>query len=360
MISSICLKKYTSATVFLVLMVGMNSYSQNAGIGTTTPQKKLTVNGSILVDQTNKNFGTLDSASLVFGSSGTVGISSKKIGASGLNGMQFWTGGSINLGISSDGKVGVGGNYSDSYQFKVHGGHSHFDANIYSDGSIRALGTGALGGPVDPAYRLRVYNGHTRLEGDVHSTGNAAFGGDVDPIYRLRVYGGNTRFGGDMHATGYVAFGGAVDPTYRLRVYDGNSRFGGDAQVTGTLNTTDMNVTNNFTIKGTGSVRSEGVSPLRIGFEQISINNWVNFDPYEKIDFTVNLSDFSSTGDVRVMFAGYNPTNDAALMFSQRFRFQVISINSVANTVTLQAFNDSDASSELLGTIYLLAVIKDN
>ena len=46
--------------------------------------------------------------------------------------------------------------------------------------------------------------------------------------------------GAELRATQYMAVGGVVDPTYRLRVYAGNSRFGGDVQVTGTLDTDDL------------------------------------------------------------------------------------------------------------------------
>ncbi|HET9429872.1 MAG TPA: hypothetical protein VFO70_01790, partial [Chitinophagaceae bacterium] len=332
---------------------------------------------------------TLDSAALRFGTSGGVGITSKKIG-SGTNGLNFWTGGAINLSISQTGNVGIGGVYDPSYRLRVYNGNSHFEGNLSAEGSISTLTRAAIGGAIDNNYRLRVYDGNSRFGGDLHATGNAAIGGEVDNNYRLRVIGGNSRFGGDLHATGNAAIGGEVDNNYRLRViggnsrfggdlhatgnaaiggdvdnnyrlrvYDGNSRFGGDVQVTGNINTSSLAVGDMLTIKGTGSVRSEGVSPLRIGFEQKYVA-FEHYDPHEQRFHIISLSDFSNTSDVRVIFSHYLPEDNLAWDYSHRFRYRITDMNPVANNCILWIYNDSNAESILKGTLGLISIIKDN
>jgi hypothetical protein len=97
--------------LYLLLFVSAIKLSaQNIGINTPAPLRTFSVNGSILVDQTNKNYGTLDSASLVFGTSPmAAGISSNKAMV-GLNirGLDFWTNNSKRMSVSEAGNVGVG------------------------------------------------------------------------------------------------------------------------------------------------------------------------------------------------------------------------------------------------------------
>jgi Phage T4 tail fibre len=97
--------------LYLLLFVSAIKLSaQNIGINTATPLRTFSVNGSIIVDQTSKNFGTLDSASLVFGSSPmVVGISSNKAMA-GFNprGLDFWTNNFKRMSVTENGNVGVG------------------------------------------------------------------------------------------------------------------------------------------------------------------------------------------------------------------------------------------------------------
>lgn len=84
--------------------------AQNIGVNTASPLRTLSVNGSVIVDQTNKNYGTLDSASLVFGTSPlAAGISSNKAMV-GLNirGLDFWTNQTKRMSVSETGNVGVG------------------------------------------------------------------------------------------------------------------------------------------------------------------------------------------------------------------------------------------------------------
>lgn len=354
-------------TLLLAAVIAAHSSkAQNVGIGTVAPQKKLTVNGSIMLDQGNQNAGSLDSAALLFGNTGTVGINSRKIG-SGSNGLSFWTGGLANVNIGSDGHVGIGGASSALYRLRVYDGNAHFGGNIFSDGTFTALDYASIGGLPDPLYRLRIYDGNTRFGGDMHATGNVAIGGDVDATYKLRVVGGHSRFGGDFHATGNGAVGGDVDPAWRLRVYGGNSRFGGDVQVTGDLetaglaatsiSTTTLTVDNSLTIDGKGSVRSAGVSPLRIGFNQVSVNEALAVNG--NVAILANITDFAGDNDdVRVFVSQW--VNDPGGSLSWvNVGISVTGVNAANNTCLVWFHNRSGAAGLLKGTIYLTTIAKN-
>jgi hypothetical protein len=271
--------------VFFLCMMSISVKAQRIGIGLSNPMRKLSVNGSVMIDQNNTNPGTLDSAALIFGGNGSAGIAGKKTAGGNQEGLSFFTNGIAQMHISQGGNVSIGG-LQNFNRFTVHNGNSYFDGNFQAAGLI------GVGGSVDLSYRLRIY-GDSRFGGDMHATGNVGFYGAHDPLYalrvwglgttrfdgtvhminnlsiggapdnnyRLRVYDGNTRFGGDVHATGNAAIGGAVDNSFRLRVYDGNTRLGGDAEITGDI-----------TIGGNGAVRSNGSSPLNIGFVSKEIN----------------------------------------------------------------------------------------
>ncbi|HEX6181900.1 MAG TPA: hypothetical protein VFZ47_11690, partial [Chitinophagaceae bacterium] len=353
----------------------------NVGIGTSAPQKKLTVNGSIMLDQGNQNAGSLDSAALLFGSVGDVGITSRKIGA-GVAGLSFWTGGNANFNIGGNGNIGIGGAASGSHRLYVYNGNSYFDGNITGQGSLSALTNAAIGGNPDAAYRLRVYDGASRFGGDLHATGNVAFGGDVDANFRLRVWGGNSRFGGDLYATGSAAVGGEIDNNFRfkvmggdsrflgglstsgsvaingdidnsfkLRVYGGPSRFGGDVEVTGEMNTGTL------TIGGNGSVRSNGSSPLRIGFDQKTVDVFINNNA--AVSVTANITDFAGDNDdVRVFVAQVVNDPTGAISWS-KVSITVMGVDAATNTCLLWLHNNGGGSSILRGTIYLTTIAKN-
>jgi len=87
------MKKILFLSVVSAIVISVQA--QNVGIGTDAPQKKLTVNGSILLDQNNTNDGGIDSAALLFGTNGGVGIASKKTSTGWQNGLSFFTNGKI-------------------------------------------------------------------------------------------------------------------------------------------------------------------------------------------------------------------------------------------------------------------------
>ena len=79
-----------------ILLVTLQGYSQRVGIGTTEPMARLSVDSSIMLDQSNANQGTLTSGALLFGSDGQAGISrSFLFGSSARNGLGFHTGGFV-------------------------------------------------------------------------------------------------------------------------------------------------------------------------------------------------------------------------------------------------------------------------
>jgi predicted acyltransferase (DUF342 family) len=407
------------AIVFIcaILLTGFYSYAQNVGIGTNNPTRKLSVSGAIVVDHDSASNGTLDNASLLFGSGATAGISSNKNAvAPNFRGIDLWTNSLKRFSISNNGNVGIG---TDIPGYKLHvNGSLYTQNNVFVNQSAFISGTlqvdehVAIAGSVNNDYSLYIGSGNNRFNGKLFvggtpigseqlhvstaggtsarfSGGNviidegatvsgnlfgqtiqsgstlrvndyAAIGGNLDNNYKLRVYDGNARIGGEFHATGNSAIGGEVDNNYRLRVYNGNSRFGGDVQVTGTLNTTDFSVANNFTINGKGSVRSEGPSPLRIGFQELTFNNWNDFNANESKSYIISLPDFANAADIRVLFNHYIPSEDAAFQHYNRFRFMITHINPAGNSCTLRIFNDSGAASTLIGTISMMTVMKDN
>lgn len=81
----------------------------NVGIGISSPDVRLAVDSSIMVDQANSNQGFLDRSSLYFGSDKKVGIVRSFLnGSSGRNGLGFFTNNIRRMTIDSTGQVGVG------------------------------------------------------------------------------------------------------------------------------------------------------------------------------------------------------------------------------------------------------------
>lgn len=374
-----------AAFLFLSIVLGNGVFAQNVGIGTNSPLRKFSVAGSILLDQLNQATGSLDSTALLFGTGG-VGITSKKTGGVGQHGLALWTNGLERLSIAANGNIGIGGPALTSFKLRVGGGDVTVDDGLYVNESIYAYGNSAIGGDVDPGfkfrvhgstklntmetssnvtiggeldpnYRLRVVNGDTRFGGDMHATGNVGFGAGPDSDYRMRVIGGNSFLGGDLRTTGNTSLGGEVDPAFRLRVWGGNSRFGGDVLVVGTTNTENLEVNNTVTINGKGSVRSNGPSHLRVGFDQRTVDLFLNGN--EAITVNANITDFSgSNADVRVFLSQveFLPGNS---MWASNLHVLVLTVDNSENTVALRIRNLSNTSATLKATIYLTTIAKD-
>ncbi|MBC7532047.1 MAG: tail fiber domain-containing protein [Oligoflexus sp.] len=83
----------------------------NVGIGTTSPQQKLSVNGYLNVDQNDQDSGATGSLNfhgLNFGNSSGESIGSKRTAGGNNNGLDFYTNWTNRLAITNTGNVGIG------------------------------------------------------------------------------------------------------------------------------------------------------------------------------------------------------------------------------------------------------------
>jgi hypothetical protein len=85
------------------MVIGANG---RVGIGTTTPQQMLSVQGSLNVDQGNTGNGT--APSLRLGSNSGEGIGSKRNAGSGQFGLDFFTNNQLRMRIFNNGSIAVG------------------------------------------------------------------------------------------------------------------------------------------------------------------------------------------------------------------------------------------------------------
>lgn len=240
------------------------SFSQAVGIGTTNPQKTFSVNGSILIDQDNKNFGTLDSAGLRFGTTSLVGISSNRATTGeNRNGLDLWTGGLKRLVITSgSGYVGINMN--------------------------------------SPQYQLDV-NGITRMYHLI--TGSAEVGGTVSAGWDLRA-ARDLLIDRNARITGNTTIGGAIDPVYKFKVV-GNGLFTTNVGVDGTLRV-DGKITN----EGRGIMLSNSGTTFRSGFSLGTFTLSLNAGQFADVTFAI--TPFTGTNsNVRVMIAQFSPGTGA-------------------------------------------------
>lgn len=347
--------------VFLATGIYATTAAQKVGIGTNSPLRKLAVTGSIMVDQNSNNTGTLDSAALVFGNAGHAGISSRQNGLDPQS-LTFWTNNMAHMYLSNQGSLGIGGSSSTSHRLRVVGnavveGNLNAFSNIFAQGHMGTQNNMGIGGAYDLEYRLRVYNGNSRFGGDLYATGSGAFGGPVDSDYRLKVVGGNSIFDGDLRATGSMSVGGNVDNEFRFRVWGGNSRFGGNVEITGNVTTANVDISNSLTIGGNGSVRSNGPSSLRVGFDEKNIN--VVIPANEAVSVAANITDFSGDNDdVRVFVSQFVPGGVGSL-FWPNIIVSISHVNATNNTCLIWLHNRSSAQGTLTGTLYLTTIAKN-
>src|SRR5205085_2565554 len=86
-----------------------NSNAGNVGIGTNSPQQKLSINGAMNVDQGNLNNGTIGPG-ILFGSFSGEGIASKRTAGGNNWGLDFYTNWASRMSITQAGNVGIGTN----------------------------------------------------------------------------------------------------------------------------------------------------------------------------------------------------------------------------------------------------------
>ena len=357
-------------TLLPLLVVGILLSAQNVGIGVVNPTKKISVNGSIVVDHGGDNLGELDSAALLFGASPyQAGITSNQFPPGiGYKGLDLWTNGSKRISIAQNGNVGIS---VGTPQYKLHvNGDIAGNANSYVAGNLR-LGPG----PYNGNFRLHVNNGNSYFAGDGTFTGDLmaqgnfiayqevssaniratsamradvkfAVGGATDDNYRLRVYDGNARIGGEFHATGNSAIGGLPDAAFRFRVYDGNSRMGGNLQVTGNLDAGSL------TVDGKGSVASNGPSSLSMGFSALNVDMGMGVNAVAGV--WLNLPAFSDADDMRVMLS--NVDADPLSIQWARVNITIGALEASDDRVFVQFHNQTGAAGTLKGTLYFTTV----
>lgn len=79
----------------------------NVGIGTSSPQRALSVNAALNVDQANANNGAVNPG-VTFGSSSGEGISSKRTAGGNQAGLDLYTNNAARLSVTNGGNVGIG------------------------------------------------------------------------------------------------------------------------------------------------------------------------------------------------------------------------------------------------------------
>jgi hypothetical protein len=259
---------------FFLLLI--NGFSQNVGIGTNTPIKMLSINGSLLIDQDNKNAGNVDSAALRFGTSTLIGISSNQA-AAGNNpqGMDFWTNGIARMLISSTGNVGI-------------------NMNI-------------------PAFRLDV-NGSARTSslqtGDINSTGN--INADFSITAGIDVSANDDLFAGDdLNVTndarvgGNMAIGTFLSSTYKLHV-NGNMLVRTNVGIDGTAR-----IDGKLTNEGKTTFLSNSTTTLRTGFNAGTFTRTLAAG--NSADATFCITSFAgNNNNVRVSVAQFAPRSGAS------------------------------------------------
>ena len=304
--------------LFLSMLFQGAGWAQNVGIGTETPLKLLSVNGSIMIDQSNMNSATVDSAALRFGSATLVGISSNKnIAQPNVNGLDLWTNGTRRISILSNGRVGI-------------------------NTSI-------------PEYTLDV-GGTTRVSflysNGISSTGSIFTDFDLNADDDLYV-------GDDATIMGNVGIGAGFNTSYKLLV-SGNGLFTTNVGIDGTLR-----VDGKLTNEGKGIVLSNSSTTLRSGFTKGSFSYTMGAGG--RVDISFCIIPFTGTNDnVRVMVAQFIPGSGASSNAGD------VNINVVGTTTSYGGgcngyaatvrFSNTTSSTMDLGdgaTLYLYTVVTD-
>ncbi len=186
--------------IFAILLLAASHQCINAqrvGIGTTTPNARLAVDSSIMIDQANANDGTLTKSALIFGSDGKAGIVRSFVnGSSGRNGLGFFTNNTRRMTIDSTGQVGIGtinplatlhvsgtayvsgslglGTSTPDYAFQNLGGYNHMFYGL-GVGTVPSSSYLLDVGSTDPSR----FRGALQVDGTLTANGNAVVDGTL-------------------------------------------------------------------------------------------------------------------------------------------------------------------------------------
>ena len=104
-------------------ITGPLTISGNVGIGLTGPQRALSVNAALNVDQANANNGAVNPG-ITFGSGSGEGMASKRTAGGNQFGLDIYTSSAARLSITNGGNVGIG-TQTPSRRFHVEGNEVH-------------------------------------------------------------------------------------------------------------------------------------------------------------------------------------------------------------------------------------------
>lgn len=397
MVSNLKSKRLLLAGIIICLMQ-KSLLAQNVGIGTQTPQKLLSVNGSIILDQGNSNFGTLDSAALLFGNLGGVGISSQKTNGDLQWGLSLWTNNLPRLNIRNNGNVGIGttdptstlhviGNINASsfiytpqahfttrvgingwanasYRLHVQNGDSYFEGKGTFDGAV------GVGGVNNTGHQFYV-NGTSRFTGTVNLNGilngmsagftNNVVVGTTVSVGTNATIGNNLNVGndgiidGNFRVNGRVGINGATNANYGLIVNNANSYFQGNTITTGNATVQgNTSLQGNLTIKGNGHVRSNGASSLLVGFTTKAVS--LTVPAGGSLDVEVSLPAFNSANDMRVQINQFEPSTASGGFYYYQpalFNWYVYDVNPATNSCKIRVKNNHHIERYLYGVFYL-------
>jgi len=212
----------------------------NVGVGTPLPQQNLSVNGSLNIDQGNRNDGQFNPG-LTFGSTSGEGIASKRSPSGNQFGLDFYTDFATRMSITNGGNVGLGVTAPNA-QLQISGGQWNLtstegDLKIGNDAMRLKFGIALAGASAGDA-RIRAMGGTSRLMigsgvDDTLTVVNGKVGIEtITPGATLDVVG-DIRASGGISANSLSTGGGMT--------VSGNLFVQGDVTVNGRLNAPTKN-----------------------------------------------------------------------------------------------------------------------
>ena len=297
--------------------------AQNVGIGTGNPQKLLSVNGSILLDQDNMNTGTLDSAGLRFGTASGVGISSNRASA-GINpaGLDLWTNNVKRVTVTSGGRVGLN--------------------NTAPDFPLDVSGTGRFG--------------------FLYSSGMYSYA-NIQSQFDL-IAEDDLRVDDDATISGSLGIGAAFNASYKLRV-EGNGLFTTNVGIDGTLRVDGTaTIGGKLTNEGKAMMLSNSTTTLKAGFSSGTFS--LSLTAGQALDVPFCITNFTGgNANVRPMISQFLPGTGASNFGGVIMTLHAVSPTSAScggsSSVTVRFQNASNSTANL-GTnavLHLLTVVTD-